>query len=550
MNSTLIAPTHSRADLRALLREMEQTQLVRHLDADAAGGADEYLFKHALTQAAAYDSLLQKARRQIHLDVARAYETFYAERLDENAALLAYHFDQADDRVKTLEYLPRAAQWAHGAAAHRQEIELLGRAIEIANALGKTETAAELHAQRGKAFASLAMWAQARPELDAALAGLPPAQRELRAEILIELAFTCNWLQDVPGLRRCATEALALAHELGRQDFAVAAECASAFADSSDGLTRLALKKFENAFKHAANVHSKQSAMAHEIAGTILYFVGQYDAAFKHSIPAAQTARELYDHATYLRAVGNIGLIFMAQGRYREGLETFAQAREYGKQNEIETWSARIVAMESGCHLEIFDFAGAEALAHQAREMARASNFIGPIVSSGIDLMFNYTRRQEPAKAQAMLYEIAEQVERGKGSHGWLWQLRFAQARAELELVRENWTEAVAAADQAIQRARATGRVKYLASALATRGVALVHSGRKQKGMADLDGAVKHARKLGDPAIFLRIASQQLAIAKDDALAGEARALMHRTAQALPTPQLRDQFEAYLSEHL
>ena len=43
----------------------------------------EYLFKHALAQEAAYDSILHQKRKDLHLQVARSIEKVFDERLHE-----------------------------------------------------------------------------------------------------------------------------------------------------------------------------------------------------------------------------------------------------------------------------------------------------------------------------------------------------------------------------------------------------------------------------------------------------------------------------------
>jgi predicted ATPase len=57
----------------------------------------EYLFRHALIQDAAYESLLSSDRKRLHRAVGSAVEQIYADRLDEQAATLARHFAQAGD---------------------------------------------------------------------------------------------------------------------------------------------------------------------------------------------------------------------------------------------------------------------------------------------------------------------------------------------------------------------------------------------------------------------------------------------------------------------
>jgi class 3 adenylate cyclase/tetratricopeptide (TPR) repeat protein len=72
----------------------------------------EYAFKHPLTQEVAYRSLLGERRARLHADVARAIEDVDSERLDERAALLAYHWENAGEPLIAARWHARAARWA------------------------------------------------------------------------------------------------------------------------------------------------------------------------------------------------------------------------------------------------------------------------------------------------------------------------------------------------------------------------------------------------------------------------------------------------------
>ncbi len=90
------------------LAQLQSAQLVML----AAEEELAYLFRHALIQETAYDSLLVKRRREIHRRVAEAYERVYADSLDPVAALLAQHYRAAGDDAKLVEYATRAGDHA------------------------------------------------------------------------------------------------------------------------------------------------------------------------------------------------------------------------------------------------------------------------------------------------------------------------------------------------------------------------------------------------------------------------------------------------------
>jgi class 3 adenylate cyclase/tetratricopeptide (TPR) repeat protein len=69
----------------------------------------EYSFKHPLTQEVALNSQLRDRRRRTHAGVAQALEDANRDKLDERAALLAHHWDEAGDERQ-------ASIWHHRAA--------------------------------------------------------------------------------------------------------------------------------------------------------------------------------------------------------------------------------------------------------------------------------------------------------------------------------------------------------------------------------------------------------------------------------------------------
>jgi predicted ATPase len=94
--------------LGAQLDRLENAQLLRRADDSELA----YSFKHTLTQKTAYQSLLQKRRREVHRIVAEAYESAYAESLAQFAPVLAKHYAESGDESKTLTYATLAGDEA------------------------------------------------------------------------------------------------------------------------------------------------------------------------------------------------------------------------------------------------------------------------------------------------------------------------------------------------------------------------------------------------------------------------------------------------------
>jgi predicted ATPase len=71
-----------------------------------------YMFKHALTQEVAYNSLLPEQRRILHERTAHAIEDLFHDWLEEHYSELAHHFRRSGNTAKAVVYLQLAGQQA------------------------------------------------------------------------------------------------------------------------------------------------------------------------------------------------------------------------------------------------------------------------------------------------------------------------------------------------------------------------------------------------------------------------------------------------------
>ncbi|MBI3326490.1 MAG: AAA family ATPase [Nitrospinae bacterium] len=99
----------------------------------------EYTFKHALTQEVAYRSLPTEKRREYHEQIAKSLEGTSQERLDERSELLAYHYQQAGNTEKALEYLTRSAHKAKARFAAQEASRYYEGVIACLEQLPRTE---------------------------------------------------------------------------------------------------------------------------------------------------------------------------------------------------------------------------------------------------------------------------------------------------------------------------------------------------------------------------------------------------------------------------
>jgi class 3 adenylate cyclase/tetratricopeptide (TPR) repeat protein len=79
---------------------------------------DEYLFKHAITRDAVYETLLYSLRKKYHEEIARIYEENSGERIENYYELIAFHYDNTNNSLKAKKYLFLSAEKSFGNFAY------------------------------------------------------------------------------------------------------------------------------------------------------------------------------------------------------------------------------------------------------------------------------------------------------------------------------------------------------------------------------------------------------------------------------------------------
>jgi tetratricopeptide (TPR) repeat protein len=117
-------------ELSAVLNDLQLGEFVYE---QPAVGDTEYIFKHALTQEVAYNSLLTERRRFLHERTGQVIEALFRERLEEHYGDLAHHYSSSNNVAKAVEYLRLSGEQAADRGAYVQasaDVELGLKLIE------------------------------------------------------------------------------------------------------------------------------------------------------------------------------------------------------------------------------------------------------------------------------------------------------------------------------------------------------------------------------------------------------------------------------------
>ena len=281
--------------LSVQLAQLEHAQLVRPLAEEELA----YLFKHALTQETAYESLLVKKRRAIHRRVAEAYEQLYADRLGEYAAVLAYHYAQAGDDAKTMEYSLQAAEAAVRLFAYPEARGHLIRALD-------------------------------------ALQRLPDTQEHRRRRVdaifwYVEVAWGAFVPDELFGL---VLEAEALANSLQNPDGTTGDPRRLVQIHTRLTGLHIARGEYREAIRYARQGHAEASGLADRIIiatpaaqlGIVLVGQGYFADAVPYLVQAITLLEETSDRWEWFGSLGSLGTSLAMGGQVEEGLAEVQRA--------------------------------------------------------------------------------------------------------------------------------------------------------------------------------------------------------------------------------
>jgi len=170
-------------DLNGALEYLKQTQLIRERN---RMGETEYLFKHALAQETAYESILRNRRKELHLRVAAAIESVFKKRLNEFYGMLAFHYSMGENEIKAAEYLRKAGEEALQTSASSEAINHYQESLRLyRKGRGKKDdptTVAQLETKIALAFFNKGQHVNALEYFDSSLAhwGIKPSNNRLR----------------------------------------------------------------------------------------------------------------------------------------------------------------------------------------------------------------------------------------------------------------------------------------------------------------------------------------------------------------------------------
>src|SRR5712692_236269 len=181
-----------------LERQLSELQLGEFIYEQPALPEVEYTFKHALTQAVAYNSVLSERRKQLHERAAQAIEALFGSQLENHLSELAHHYSRSSNAPKAVEYLQRASEQAIERSANAEAMAQLKMALDLLKGLpdGPARARREISFQLALGGVLAVATHPGTPEVERAFSRARELSTQINDDALLFHALAGLWYRD------------------------------------------------------------------------------------------------------------------------------------------------------------------------------------------------------------------------------------------------------------------------------------------------------------------------------------------------------------------
>jgi class 3 adenylate cyclase/tetratricopeptide (TPR) repeat protein len=514
----------------------------------------EYIFKHHLTQEAAYNGLLKRERRTYHRRVAEALERLFPDRIEEQVGLLAHHWERAGVNDKAVSYLIQAGDYGRKSYACTEAIAHYDMALELAESTSLPDTIlAAIHERRGQTFASIDNLSAARHDLYWVLEwARRRGDRVKEAETLLELISPLLTGHELDQAHACAQEAHAIAAALGDNRLIARSTGALGAALCVRGDLERARDYLQTAL--AAVQAFEVRDWPTEILQYYLlerYWRGDFgevlDRVDEFLAVAEATRTPALTYGIHLFGA----LAWCSLGEYQTALELLAQGHEFAQEAGITNAPAELLNCMGWVHQEIYNLEQSvwlnEECSRVAQELGETESEANALVNLGVDYMW----LGDQGRAEECFVRAWALLEKQFGGFRWRWKTRLLAAWGELRLAQDQAKQALDFAERCLELAVQTSARKNLVKGWRLKGQALAALGQLQEAVLWLTKAADMAEEIGNPPLHWKcrfalgeVLQQQGHHAQARELYAQAAKVIEGTQSSLRDPELRETFLA------
>lgn len=467
-----------------------------------------YMFKHALTQDVAYNTLLIQRRKDLHRLVAMAIEELYAERLAEFYEMLAYHYEKGEVWDKALNFLVKAAQKALQGYANREALASFNRALAACNQLQQPiepATLMSIHGGKGLAHFLMSEHRAAAQEYQRMLeTARSVGDRGREMEALYQTGLSFFWAHEFEESLNYSDRAKSLALERHDRSMLASSNRLRAFVYGCLGRVNES-----NALIDEALRLSREAGNSFLEADTLTWralnhnFQGSYEAALQVLEDGALLGKSHHFLVLFLWLSWMKGLFQGGKGDYEQALASLQDALQWSQRFQDQIWRCRILNTLGWIYGELYYFEPAVRYNQMGLEASRAIGDPEIIRNAEINLGDCAFGQGDLDRAQAILHKVyRDSQQRGKWGEEWM-KWRYMQhcchSLGVLWLKKGDPEKALAFAAECLDVAEPTSSRKNIVKGWRLRGQAYLAQDKIEEAESALTKALTVAREIGNP---------------------------------------------------
>ncbi|HNS51574.1 MAG TPA: adenylate/guanylate cyclase domain-containing protein [Anaerolineae bacterium] len=301
-------------DVRPLLSALRAREMVYRRERSAFAGTEEYLFKHAVLRDVTYETVLLKARRQYHAQVAAWLEGHAGERLGEYLGLIAGHYELAREGEKAAGYFRRSGEELLKVSSHRAAKQAFERALALLPSLPAEQGG-------GMLPASGAIDERAAESL------------RVRADLRLRLGRTWRYLDEYEKAWTEFEAALELARAVGERRLEARALAQLGGVRSRQGIDDEAVPLLRKSLALAKETGDDATqALGARLLADVLRDHGEFDDAARLAAASKALYEQAGDRQGMVAALSVMGMVAWARGAWDEAKRWYGEGLALAEQ--------------------------------------------------------------------------------------------------------------------------------------------------------------------------------------------------------------------------
>jgi len=518
------------------------------------------MFKHALTQDVAYNSLLEKRRRELHCIIGQAMEELYGDRLAEHYEIIAYHYAKGEDWYKALEFNLKAAGKANHSFANREALAYFDQAFTIAEKLdnaANTATLMSIYEARSDLYLVLNDFQRSISESEKLLAvARQEGDRIGQSKALTAMGYASLWNHDFDQANDFARQAIKVGEKMGEDSVLAGGYF---ILGQVDALTAGRLDEAKPKVNRALHISQSAGDLRYEslslsTLGIYKNWQGDYTGASGLLYEGYKIAKDNNLLAPLFDNLFAYGITLTGKGEYDRAFDIFQEGLAITEKVGDEIFHLRIMNSLGWLYLECGDLERSFDLNFQSAQRARKRDDPEIIANAELNLSDIFMLKEDFASALEYLKSV-DRLAHDPTTDEWMkWRYttHLLSSFGKFWLKRGDLNQAQQFADRCLEKASRTNSRKYLVKAWCLKAEIAAMGKKSDEAESAFHQALSLAKAISNPTLLWKTCFSMgkfyAAIGKDEQAQVSYRAardVIDQIKSGLQHPDLRSSFEHY-----